>query len=662
MEVSHGEATETIRASTLLEHVSSDCLALICQRMPFKYLQALKQCGNRTLTMKLERGVTEIVANLKALSKWPISVFQHSNLRSLIVNPQKESSSQTYVPIIAAGDVLVPHTGHQTLERLELNLTHGFTLLNPVRARPPLATLVPNLKTLKIEGDGQIHSGTLENTAWPRGLTSLTLMPFAFSGGFNFSLFSLSKLPSSLELLHIEYIRFERPAKALEPKIFPPALTSIDIICEGYDELIAVLPTSLRKIGLTLFDANCSLRVSSLSRFENLTDLSLTFTQATLGRPAFTADAPFPATLTSLETQTTAKLVVETGSLTHANLVLTLPPSITRLQGFSSHHESIDWSSAFPLLKTLPKGLIPALIYSKTKFPPLTSLDVKTFRLPAKCVAALPDTLTELLAVVQDTPEWLESIAKMTQLKTLEMSPESGTMPSHGFWNIIRERVSRLHVELHQFESLDGLFGDWKNLSDLTLRARTPGLSPKLQAELDSYDPSSHGYRYPTSLTSCTLIMSFHPSLFAPSLHYLPKLRELSLFYITQASQDFMKDDPARDTWDTLPSSLRRFELLALHGIPARYLRNLPKNLRELKITVDSSKSDFVWTEEHLRHLPSSLTSCHLRGSHLEGAVNVRLPSRLTFFDISYASVGQATLSMIEAQRQRKLILPNTAH
>lgn len=652
--MSKGDGATAIRLPTLLDQLSSDCLAMICQQMPFKYLQVLKQCGNPTLTAKLERGVTEIVANLKTLSHWPISVFQHPNLRSLIINPSRQDFIQSYGPVLAKEDILVPHTGHQMLERLELNLNPGFTLLHPTSSRPPLATLLPNLKSLKIKGGGQIHIDTLEKTVWPKSLTLLKLKPFSFTDDFAFSYSSLEKLPSSLETLHIESVQFARPQRPLEEKMFPSSLTSLKILSNGYQELIKVLPTSLRTIRLHTSDkSNEVIRISPLFRFPTLSSFSLTFLSTSHGATTFIADQPFPSTLTSLILPTNAYLTSETGE--KANLAFALPPSLTTFQGFDSHHDSFDWSTNLPILRKLPTAF--PLLTSIAKFPPLTTLNMPYAITDKDRIASLPVTLTSLSAPVFNIPAWLESIAKMTQLKTLALGWESHALPSKGFWDVVHERISQISFEIHHCESLKDVFGDWKQLTQMKLKVRHDITQPALAAELDAYSSSQPQYRYPASLENLELTMSSHAHVFSHPVQYLPKLQELSLYYISLASEDFMRADKDKEIWTKLPSSLRSLIMLALHGVPDRYLWSLPKKLRELKITVDASKGDFVWTQEHLRHLPQSLERCHLRGSRFEGPADVTLPACLTFFDVAYTIVGNRTPAMAESQRQRKLIL-----
>lgn len=607
---------EVVKPDVSLVTVSDLCLELISHYLDYYDVSALYLTGNRALRSKIERSIVEIDVQIPWLGTYPISAFKLPRLRSMVVKPlgigMKHLAYPTYYVI---NDQLVPVDGHKHLELLEIWGTLAFSVLLPNDDQPRLAELLPNLRTLRLAGDGYFQTACFENV--PQTLTELSLRP---TWNHHYHLLSaislppevLNHLPRSLETLVIA-----TSTLTLDPVekndfhvlVFPPALTHLEFACEFVEATLEGVPSMIQtlKIEHKNHRGQDILKVSALKKFTFLTSFSLESPRSSQLLIDF--DEPFPSSLTSISLPKTVETVPE-NPISNYNAIL--PSSLTSFHGAKDWDAHIDWFTMFPLLKSISLTQVAFEKTAPKKMPPLTSLFRRSsLGLPTDYIKVLPNTLVSLTGLVSNTEVWLGSVAQLTHLESLELASLSGTLPSKGFWDVMHGRLKRCKVFMACFESIDDLCGDWKRLDDLELWIDDALLMPALKEDVKRCSGGQKAFCYPRTLTSLRGNTSVLTEFFLGSLKHLTQLETLNLSIAgTDCSQS------VESALNFLADSVTSINLHIKCDIPPSALWHLPKRLISLGIATPFNEAP--WTLSHFQTLPKTLSRLELSPNHDE--------------------------------------------
>lgn len=629
-----------------LELLSTECLDLITQRLRFYDIVALELVGSKVLSSKLAHAVTRIDAQISSLREWTHMPF-HYRLRSLELN---YSSEKEYIhPFYAPYDRLLPVEGHKTLQKLAIRSSLGFTLLNPrtsLYSGVTLSQLLPNLKTLKIKGDGHFEARMLQNV--PRSVTNLHLDPSAQGSSNTYCYSMLNDLPPSLEVFKLRLMLEEDPKDAVVVRPLPPTLTTLLLDVRSIEGILDYLPSRLRKLSLLEFAPQS--RMVKISRVpQMLTFLSLYAFHSEL---SVTLDAPFPPQLNSLILPEECEFVDAQNGQSTLKLDSFLPPSLTFFEApleVEANMSDLAKLSSLKKLRLEPPGL------DLTKMTHLTYLDLEPSDDEFQTTCKLPTSLIHITTGVSTEPEWLEAMNKLTNLKSLTLL-KSTTLNLETFWNPLHTSLRIMTCYLSNFKSLASLCGaDWPSLVELHLT-----VDDDLPHELQDYlsgKRTDNPIKYPVSLRKLTLL-GVHDAMWAP-IKDLPHLVSLMVSYnkfgIT-ANQGAL--ETASDFLLSLPASLRNLDI-AIGFIEPKYFWNLPSGLKELKIRTpvlgmelpfgpfdklptpilnrllhQGVPADKIWTNEHLKSLPPRLESLSVGGIRMLDSFTLRLPPTIIRGDV----------------------------
>lgn len=691
-------AETSAQASTRFDQLSDECVGLVALYLRYHDLTALLLSGSTGLRAKIDRGVQEICAQIPSLGRYPLQAFKYPHLRRLtIASVGSTNPLPLFQPMLAKDDVLVPIEGHENLDFLEIHSTLAFTVLYDRPSHGKLADLLPRLRTLRMSGNGSFNPRILANA--PPQLTELSIRlrdSYARRApvtGLDSA--SISSLPRNLETLSLVGVSLALKAdETLETLSFPPNLTSLKIWCLAVAQLVPLLPTSMRTISLAMRasplghhgNSTHTLRTSDLHRFKALNKLVIRC-PIFLEQLCLVLDQPFPATLTTLKLpdfvsdfqyqyvspNPSSNEPHPQGVNTNSHLQTlksALPSSLTSLHGLDQQHPEIDWLQGFPLLKyaRIEEGVWSQLPRFTT-LPPLVELSFGNHDIDDTLVKALPVTLTRLQASLKNTPVWLETIAKLTRLTILHLTSKTQQLPSKGFWNVVKDRLTNLEVRPDYLESFGDLGGDWKKLQSLHFSANNESLKrPSLKYELDNiYAASSSDYeagkpylRFPANITRLQLVLGSQYAHFCHPISYLAKLQHfLLIFNPWSGMEEVPEAESPLQMFKSLPDSLTYLRYSSRFRVSPDILRKLPKKLRILAMFVDLK--DGVWNKEHLASLPPSLSTCQLNAADSPdlnfGDVSELMPRTLLEFSMGAFQVLEGrSEAMIEIERQQGIL------
>lgn len=605
------DATASSFGSTTLESVSDECIDLITRHLAYFDVRALELCGSRALSARIERGVSQVRVLVPSLGEWPLHAFNYRNMRSLEVgNAGRECTQKLTTPVVAKDDVLIPQAGHKQIERLVIRTVLCFSVLH--LNGPSLHELLPNLRSLELLGEGAFKPEVLFKNL-PPNLTFLRLKPTGITRYVHRDIPTslIASLPRSLETLLLQDCYIGNESEPFGPEIqlsFPPTLTRLQFTTTYILPALEAVPKSvtdlkLEKKYMALHQELIVSKLHSLNLKRFVFKCDDAYKKASL-----VLDKPFPSTLTSLKLPDEFLWFVEGEDMTkEPRLDIYLPPSLTSFHGLYRQHKLINWGTTLPLLKhaDIHKSVFKETI--PTKLPPLLSLRINDIALKDETVQAFPTTLTHLRATIEYTPVWLEKIESLEALTELEINESSVILPSIGFWNHLRMRLTTLQCATVHFQSLDDLCTDWPNLTGLGLLCgynETYGPKDFGDWTVDASDMDHKLFQLPSTLKQLHLKIVTNFDFFGHSLAYLDKLEWISInvpiveYDEQQAAQTF-------EQLKTLPESLTRFSIDTPIAIPPAYVQCLPKNVKELDLrrTIVNPTGN-PWTNEHFQHLP----------------------------------------------------------
>lgn len=663
--MSDGTAVSSLVAtkSTTLDSISDECIDLITRHLDYFDVRALELCGNRALSARIERGVSQVRALVPSLGKWPLHAFNYRNMRSLtVINAGAECNMKLTTPVIAEEDRLIPKTGHKLLESLKIQTILCFTVAR--LQSPSLEELLPNLRSLDLEGEGAFDPKSFFKML-PSKLTFLRLKASGNSVHVNRNMppALIADLPRSLETLLLQDcdIQFDKDPFAADAVIsFPPALTRLRVTSNYILPAVQAIPKSVTDLtlGMSYLGTRQELSVSSLCSL-NLKRFQFKCGSA-YNKVILVLDRPFPTTLHTLIFPHEFQSIVDGDTVTkEPELDRYLPPSLTSFGGLSLQHTCINWGTTLPNMK---HGRIYKTVFKTqppTKFPPLLSLNIPELDLPDASVQAFPTTLIQLRASVRNTPVWMEKMKSLTSLSELQLNESSIKLPSIGFWDLMRERLTSLDCVTAHFESLDDLCCDWKRLESLALHCyASEEFGPK---DLEKYtvDPTKTNlklFRLPPALKRLHFVTMSHFDFFAHSLAYLTQLEALSIG-IEHAEHTPQDHNHVWSILETLPKSITHFSIDTPTPLPAEYLKYLPKTIVDLSLRSSASyKEPVLWSEEHFRLLPPKLAFIFAQSAKEEyDNFKDALPPTLSL-GITYGNVlPDLTPAMKELARQKNL-------
>lgn len=600
------EAVGAKSSEMLFFQLSSECTAQILSYLLWNDLNTLLLTGHRIVLEKIHRHVTQIDAQLGSLEVYPISAFNYPRLKSLIVrtNYLMIGGEREYEPYYVINDALCK--SHPLLETLEIHGLLAFSILAPGHY---LDTLLPGLTSLKLVGTGYLDRDYFQNI--PPKLINFCVHSKRHSESEPVDTLPLSlvgRLPRSLATFELSRIALFVEDDSMKNISFPPGLTRLFCKLNDFSRVQHLLPSTLRSLKLRL-QGRILWKVSLTSRFFDLTSLALSCDMAFLDFSIW-VDVPFPTSITSLQLPNACKVFDSLGNQLYG-LDGLLPRSLTSFRGLDGCHANTDWSNTTPLLQ---HATLSATIFKNntipSHLPPLVSLDVRVPLQGDNIHTALPTTLTCLQANVQPSSTWQQAVAKLNRLQTLKLMDYSGQLPSTGFWDVLKARLTSLSVSLHHLETLKDLETGWNLLRALTLKTslhKLPALP--LKKELD-HRTSAHNLvpiRLPSSLVSLIIDAVQYSNLFIQPIDYITQLETLDIT-LGKAVSTNPEGKGARCLafFRSFPASLTSLSVLTPKKLSSVYLESLPEGLKSLKVLTTSSIGE-EWTNEFLASLPRKL-------------------------------------------------------
>lgn len=647
--------------------VSSDCIGLIACYLSWSNVTALKISGNPLLNAKIDQGMAEIRFELWPLSKWPSHVFKYRNLRSICA--LSAGIDELYHPIIAPNDNLLPQEPHYALQRLQVSSTLSFTVLSD----STLATLLPNLKVLKLAGNGKFIPKMLRHV--PQTVINLKLKITSTDlneANNQIFLSDIEVLPRDLHSLSLRgrTLTFDKTTNSeMVQKALPQHLNRLRLTVTDLSQMLSGIPISITH--LTLEARGDSMANASFShvlpRIEYLRLVAPPFGYIELRHPG-----PFPTSLTVLRTSFKTSFLSQ-GSI-HGEI--TFPPSLTRIEGYEAlSTTSMDYEVYLPNLTALRieefpnKGELDKVILPSKQLRHLVLNDVDRVSFDGTFLAKLPDTLTHLYASIKNVPIWLETILRLKNLRKLELHPNTDALPIDTFWRRISPRLESLRARTSHFDSLEGFGGDWSQLKELYFIVhRNYSLPPNTKVDLNDglsiihTNNTSFAWTYPASLEHLNLHIGSHWNIFLHHLTYATKLTKLAV----DLSEGVISETEAigaNRALRHLPASLRYLTTAYYAPFGPEQFQELPQGLRSLTATINwpsnmAPQSRRRISLDDLSRLPASVTSFNSIPSsfvdqHL--ARGARLPAALTHTSLPnlVRHLGQGSR---EAQRQSQIL------
>ena len=493
---------------------------------------------------------------------------------------------------------------HKTLSKLVLHGNLAFTILAPSGIHKPLGELLPNLLTLELAASVAFEPIYVDRL--PPTLTELSVTAGDL-GRLPISV--INKLPRTLASLTLRSIPFECNEEPLDSISFPPALTSFITRARFPFGLIKYMPRTLRTLRFWSF-ADDDFRVLKVS------DLPPSLTSLTLPSPRTFMDYYYllldlPLTLLPLNTLVLPnkdfKLITDANNLESSVTTLDgiLPPTLTTFYGVKELHGATNWLNTTPRLKECELDDSVFRTSTPSSLPPSDSSALRSIHV---IDTVIPMTLTKLIASVSDHPNWLRAIPKLTHLECLKLQDES-LLPSDGFWNLMKTRLTRLRVRLTTFESLDDLQHGWTRLKSLKLSCLEVAPGSKISTELQDYSADLGSerkiFQFPSTLTYLNIAVDSIVSFMIWSLSNLTQLKRLNFKLRSEGPQAFLVD-----ALSSLPPSVTNLSMLLCCEVTVPILRALPPKLLILKSECNEKyeRNELVG-EKHAKAMPKSLSA-----------------------------------------------------
>lgn len=586
-----------------------ECLSMVAEYLPAAHLSRLLRTGDKVFLSKLTASVTKVDVDFGPALEWPFFVFSFQKLRSLrLIFPHL----MPFFRLPKGITDFFPHGGLPSLDSLEIQLPSAFDTLNRHPSQPPLSSIFPALRVLKVTGTGTITKDTLSNL--PNSLVELDLKIIGFRHPVEASALDvtdLSFLPQSLESLTLCPI-----ALNAEQIKFPPNLTRLAFSPATTPFHRDSIPSTVTD--LTLFcTSEARLTVSMMP----LNLVAFHLVTANSIQISLIVDCDWPSTLETMEWDA----VPRSNNIQVATPFLSdLPPSLKIITGFEEllHHTGRAGGGG----NDAPRSLIATL-------PPLTKIHLSE-PLSDQSISNLPTTLTSITSQFQNTPVWINKMQELTQLRHIGTGRQSQALPTEAFWKHMHDRLETLNCQLTDFETFDGLCGPWTRLQKLCLYVpKEFELSPKLGTSVEEYssmlEMDKKLFRYPETLTTLHLFTSAYFSLFIHDMTYLTKMDDLRasaripLDVRSEAIRSLKYDYPI------LPASLTELALCGPPSMVQSACKYLPNRLRNVMLQAFPFETNKRWKNKHLSNLPPSLTFLVVIGDNKFKSVEKILPKDL---------------------------------
>jgi hypothetical protein len=523
---------------------------------------------------------------------------------------------------IIYSDILIPATSDSILSLprnlTSLSLTANYGISSFAKALLEQPDLFAQLKRLSLTRGAEDDCQNVDfKDALPRGLQYLKIHnTWSHSGGFPHFITSPEFLPPSLTHLDIETAHFE----VLKGHGFPSTLTTIHARFSDLDiDWMKLLPAGLLECHMRY----CRMVQSSASYDWTSLPRGLTVLSITMGNDKI-----------------------------EARHLKALPPSITNLYLSANGIDTDLLSLLPPSLKTfygclpLKAGVGPEVV----KKLPRSITDLQ--RVHAQAVPFLPPCM-KILSLQTSTDALPGPLPR--SLKTLEMSncPQDAVNQSFYPPTLSSLKLSQMTYKTEFFSAFPS------TLSMLDLRVND-------HIDLNFMEPLKQLSSL-TALTTLQLAFTSILKLTNESSSWLPRSLEQLVLGDCEMESDWFSSLPSSLTILTLQVQLVRSDAmkhlerccpqlrsmsLALNLWDYNYegpkpnatvdcLLSLPPSLTECEITVSISGQSFVKlvTNDHLRQLPSSLTSLRIPNSeNVTSDCLPFLPKSLTRFILNYRS------------------------
>lgn len=659
---------EEISCASGLELLSAECLHQITQELDFYDIMALDLSGSCYLRSKLAQAVTKIDARIPPLFKWTHLPFRYRKLQSLSINPDIQCAESVFY---APGDLLIPEEGHKALESLRVSSPLAMTLLvpNSLTGAPHLSQLLPNLRTLYIRAKGDLTRAMLQDL--PRTLTSLSL---CLSGNYEPEASILEALPPALE-------KFATFSTILSGKehigesnriSLPATLTCLEIALSSLDPLFTSLSSNMQSLIVYGGDDE-TLKLKSSQFPPNLTYLALWISHPKI---AMTMDSHIPITLDSFSASAKIEFLDPTTGLEISNVASFF---LAPLRNFYLNSDVMAHYFPPPTIPTLEElyDCPDPLVWSKMTN--LISLKVPVTVEPSSLLL-LPLSLTDLTSPLTSNPtHWLEVLPKLIHLKRLAIVQSNHSAPP-GFFDSLYDRLDTLSCRSSEFDTHQALNGGWTKLTSLSLTFTTVWSEFAAYANnctIPCVSLEENSLRYPSTLKSLTISCQSHVQILWPPI---AKLRHLESLILYGSFNTPTGDQSLYNFLTTLPAPLSYLCAYVPYYIEPKYLWNLPSHTRNLVLGMSSSRTanldfsptvdrslpyvyhgskEYLWTEEHVRHLPPALIEIDLQGLRMFDLSKfdheITLPPTLMDFSFPHQHPAFEPKILKEEKRQMSL-------
>lgn len=694
------EATEMpAEQSTLLDSISDECLGYVTRYLAYSDLVLVELIGCKLLNTKLYRCVQEIEHFIGACPKFPTSILSFSHLRSLTLKPSYDCH-YGFQPAILPNNGSKLMLAHKTLENLQITSVLALTLLDHEVGQPSLASLLPNLKILKINSD---------HTFLPRMLHNLpsTLIEFELVLSRNRHRFlcpevpimDFARLPRSLTSLVCQNLTFAirktknfgPPSPSNFPGLFPPHLTKLAIETSHDAYIIKYAPRSLTDLSVEACDLSddqneveeASMDDNRLPKDESdtldydvatrimLSDLPSNLTSFALHHEfhlwrTFVPDASFPANLTRLSIP--SECVIE-GQDEGIDFASVFPPSLMWIEG-------IHFNYLLPNQRNLILGSHQASVcpespgYLSFPLPSLHTLDCSAISPLPTLITAFPSTITKLVCNLTDSPQWAKAILNMPKLKHLRCPNARTPIPFSPFWEVLHTQLESLETSVEHFDRIESVLGPWINLKSLIVwrslehgrKRKSPSLGLSLPFAVDWSVPLDTLPSLPSTLRRLVLQDFPHPAFFH-NLCSLSSLEELSLpevdpiivgAGVIPASVDEIAKNAFWSFLEKLPHSLHSLSICIPSNLPRERLDHLPRHLSVLTLTIIRVEERIQVVLPHPHRIPASLIRIRI----LPSTLSASLPPIAEYRCHITTSPGKGNPTHAHLELKRQLQIP----